>query len=321
MFDSHESRHQLKCTRVLSEDTPSCVRRLLEYIPHTLVNVAPEKLHALVEALGEDQLELELIESRELIHNYCQAQRKITLSTRPVELLWAQSYAYFVWYSQELANVQPSGQQIDPHRKPEVHQALELLGWATRGMVRSQQLPWPNDAPSPEPEPRHASCAHVAQDLCLLAVGFILHHELAHHRLQHQATSDIDQEREADYEAIDWIMGGVEPTAPEYRKRALGASVALLYLLVTGVYSDSHGGDSHPKDYNRLMYTMERHVPPDRHDVWGFIAGMLSLYCQDARVPCRQGPHDNFHEWCNALVEELARKESLAEGGRTMQSS
>ena len=207
-----------KIHKTLSEKTPSCVRRLIDYIPRTLDTIAPEKFNKLVEALGKGELELEIFESLDRVHEFDPEKKKIRLATRPIELLWAQSYSYFVWYSEELANVQPNGQQIDAHRKPTVHRALELLRWATEQTATPNREPWPRDAASPEPEPVDQPCAHVAQELSLIAVGFILHHELGHYRLRHQVGENIDQEREADYEAIDWIMGGIDYQSAEFQK-------------------------------------------------------------------------------------------------------
>ena len=171
MSAQHDSGYHMKFTVKLSEETPSCVRRLIQYVPGTLVNVAPEKFNKLVQTLGKGDLELEMIESPDLVHEFQPKGKRIRLSTRPLELLWAQSYAYFVWYSEVLANVQPSGQQIDPHRKPEVHRALKLLRWATEETVRPHHQPWPGNAPSPEPEPVNQSYAHVAQSFPFLPLG------------------------------------------------------------------------------------------------------------------------------------------------------
>ncbi|MGE3424820.1 MAG: phage exclusion protein Lit family protein [Dehalococcoidia bacterium] len=225
-----------------------------------------------------------------------------------LELLWAQSYAYFVFYSKECGGVQPTSQQINPRRTPEVDRALDLLRWASRALVHPVKEPWPIDAPSPATPPSEGSSLHVAQELSLCAVGFILHHEIAHHRFQHQG-EHIDSEREADYGAIDWILHDVDVGSPEYRKRILGSTVALLYIIVSGVYTRRHGGDSHPKDYNRLMFTIERYAPSDRDDVWGFVGAILGLYMQDACIRCPPGPFDDHYQCCHALVDELARRD------------
>jgi hypothetical protein len=305
------SNYHLKVSVTLCEEAPSRVRRLIGYIPGTLENVAPNKFNELVKEIGTGNLTLEIFESPNLVHCFQPDKKIIWLSTRPLELLWAQAYAYWVWYSEVLATEQPRGQEIDPHRSPEVHRALELLRWATEEMVNSRCQPWPDDAPSLESEPENQSCAHVAQELSLFAVGFILHHELSHHRFGHQAVEDIDQERDADYGAMAWIMEKIGISAPEFTKRALGASVALLYLITKGIYTGQHGGRSHPKDYNRLIFSLEPYVPRDCDEVWAFVAGILSLHMQNAGIRPTAESHDSFYEWCNRLVEDLAERERL----------
>lgn len=276
-------------------------------MPRSLETIAPERSVELGDVLASVQLELS--ECSQRIHSYSPSERTVRLSSRVLELLWAQSYAYFVWYSEELAGVQPNGQRVDPRRKPEVNRALDLLGWATRALVHHEDEPWPDNVPSPATMPAEGSYLHIAQEISLFAIGFLLHHEIAHHRLRHQAVEDLDQERDADYGAIDWILQGVDADSAGYKKRVFGSAVALLYIVVHGVYTAQHGGGSHPKDYNRLMFTMQRHTSRDRDDVWGFIGGMLGLYMQDAGIQCPPGPFDNHYQWCDALADKLSRRE------------
>ena len=298
-----------RCPVQLSKD-PSSVRRIIKHIPDSLVNVAPEKRGDVIDSLYDGNIEIEIIETRKTIAEYCPSQRKIRFGTRLLELLWAQAYAYYVFYTEHLANVHPQGQIInDPHHKPEVRRAMELLRWATQEMVHRWEKPYPADLPSPEQEPEYESPSHVAQELSLVGVGFILHHELAHYYLQHGFGGDCNQEKDADYASIDWIMENIDHQSPEYEKRALGSSIALINLVIRGIYTGHHGGESHPKDYNRLIYTIERHVPPMNDKIWAFIASMLSLHMQNAGLPGIEQEFGNFYEWCDALVDDLSRRE------------
>jgi len=81
-----------------------------------------------------------------------------------------------------------------------------------------------------------------------MAAAYALHHELAYIRLRHSTPCTVDQEREADYAAAEWVLDAVEADTDQFRKRALGVSVALLYLVSSGVYTGQHDGKTHPKD-------------------------------------------------------------------------
>ena len=224
--------------------------------------------------------------------------------------MWAEAYAFVVYYTMELAGVRPNGQQINPRRKAEVSIALDLLRWAALELADPADRPWPVGRPSPQTEPNSDEILQSTQDLALMAVAFILHHELAHIRLKHSGPTDVEQERDADYAAFDWISEEVTPGSPEFQKRCLGTVVALLYLVTSGVYTGAHGGTTHPKDYNRLLFTLERRVPPNIDGIWGFVDGMLDLLIQDAGSVPPRGPFQDFHEACSALANHLAALEA-----------
>lgn len=305
----------MRCKIHLTTDSVSVARRLLESVPRSLELVAPEKLSGLTTAV--DNLSLEIYETSSRLHSCRPSPPTIRLSSRVVELLWAQTYAFTMYYTKELAGVRPDGQQINPRRKPEVDKALDLLKWAILEVVSPADRPWPAGCASPQADPSTDELLGLTDDLALMGAAFILHHELAHIRLNHSAPTDIDQEREADYAAADWILDGTAAGTEQFRKRALGISVALLYLISSGVYTGDHDGTKHPKDYNRLLFTLERHVAPDTDDVWAFVNGMLDLLIQDAGSVASRGPFDDFHEACNALVDHLAGLDAPQGRGRT----
>jgi hypothetical protein len=101
----------------------------------------------------------------------------------------------------------------------------------------------------------------VAGELFLVAVGWILHHEISHVRLEHhevQADPSIKLERDADLEAVDRVMVACEIPA-ERNKRKLGIVVAILAIQYLEQPIDEEASmRTHPKSIDRLDYCLTR---------------------------------------------------------------
>lgn len=151
-----------------------------------------------------------------------------------------------------------------------------------------------------------------ADELALSSVAFLLHHELAHHRLGHPLTTDLtwklDQERDADYAAADWILQGVPEDDPRFRKRALGIATALAVSAAYGVHTRRHDGMTHPRSFDRLFHTLSRHIRDDGDEVWGFVVGILELHMTEAGFTLPSVLHASFKSCVDSYVEILAAK-------------
>ena len=189
----------------------SPVKHLMPHIHEALVNVAPER-RADFDATY-DAFVLEIVDDHRWICSVDVENKHIRVSRKVVEVLWAAAFAYFRLYErvQEVTGGRVSvSAELEFNTDPALNQATQLLRWAVDTWINESDEPWPDALPRPIPNPPHASTEHVADELCLCAIAVILHHELAHIRLRHGGTSELDAERDADMAASAWIFDGLD---------------------------------------------------------------------------------------------------------------
>ncbi len=255
----------------------SPVKHVLKHVHRALVNIAPERSEKFDAEFAA--FDLEILDDHRWVCDVQPAKNHIRLSSKVAEVLWASSLMYFRVY--QVAQQHPGGTEIDIAASPELSEAGKLLTWALEIWFNGEQTPWPGHLPHPIASPEHASDLHVADELCLGALGFYLHHELSHIRLKH-AKPDIDAERDADSTAAAWILDGVDEEDSRFVKRVICLAVALMAIIAKGIHTGAHDGVTHPRDYDRLINVLEQHVENPDHIVWFFVATVLSLHGQNA---------------------------------------
>jgi hypothetical protein len=295
---------------ILPASTTSPVGRLLPLVAHSLANIAPERIEALKPVLAG--LSIEVIEDTAWVMHFLPSRSTIVLSTGAVEVCWAASFAYATFYDRVLVNRTPDmPRAVDLTVDPQVRAAMRLLEWAFKNFAGGRRAPWQEDLPRPIANPAHASPAHVADELALCTLGFFMHHELAHHRLGHapsdESTISIDQERDADYEAAYWVLAAVAKSTREFTKRVHGVATGLALLVAHGIHTRDFGGRTHPRSFDRLLFTLDRYLANDKnHDAWAFAVGILSLHLCSKEVTLEDPSDDSFRGWVEAAVEKLA---------------
>jgi hypothetical protein len=308
----------------VDETLVSPLKDLLPLVPGSMVNVAPERRDQLVAEL--QGVEFRIIPDRRWVAHYQPAERLITLSFRVVELLWCVAYAYIVLFEDVYATRSPDDRAVvDLTAAPVVREAMTLLHWALQDWLDNAETAVPA---LPNRTPRLlGSHAAVADELCLIATAFILHHELAHHRLKHEPvppnTQDeallalsLGQERDADAEAADWILSGVEFESRFFTKRAAGSSVALMAIAAYGIHSQRHGGQTHPRRFDRLFNTLDRYAAADpNHPAWVFATVALKLHLDQSDYAVPAVEYESFRECISAYVDVIAEAERAREAG------
>jgi hypothetical protein len=296
--------------------TTSPAAPLVQHVPHALANVAPEHTQELNKIL--DGYTLEIVEDTRWICNADVPKKHISISTRVLEILWAQAFAVHVFYQRTVAGTLPDGSVLRI-ADPVVLEALRLYRWALTRFMDDTPSEWPASLPRPTEEPLFASDLHVAQELALVGVGHLLLHEVAHIDLRHTTDGDapwsLDQERDADAWVADWVLSRGAPTAPEMIKRSIGVALALLTLVSRGIYMGKFNGVTHPRDFDRLYNALAHRVPAANDEAWAVIVVVLSLHCTNANVPIPEGPFEDHAEAANAFLDLLA---DYAEGRRPL---
>ncbi len=294
---------------VVSPRVDSPLRDMIDLIPASMVNIAPERKDELVAAMQGASLVIEA-EPKWVAH-YEPSTKEIHLSVRVLELFWCAAYAYVVLFDEKYATRDPMDRTQTDLTKPEsVANAMKLLRWAFQDWVDGNGTPIPKEL-IPQRLPRLlGSHASVADELCLCAVGFILHHELAHHRFQHtpgEAAAILEQEKQADQEAAAWILDGVDPQSLFFTKRMAGASVATLAMTARGIHTKRHGGGAHPRHFDRLFNFLDRYAADQpNHSAWIFATVALKLHLDNSNVSTPTTEFDSFRDCMSSYIDAIA---------------
>jgi hypothetical protein len=280
--------------------TTSPVACLLDSLGPVMRQIAPEQFPAFLDAT--DGLSLQVVDGIDFLSRFDATTRTIEISTRAVELLWCCSLAYSVL----------------PRR---ADGAMKLLKWAFESFLNKSSGPWPEELPRPSSAPAHASDEHTANELAFAALAFVLHHELAHARLKHEehptGIDSIEQEREADYAAAEWILGppsradvDIDIHGAPFTTRSLGITIALSVLVAVGIHTGRHGGATHPRDFDRLINTLERHIPDPQHPAWEMAVAILKLHMESEQIRIPSATFPTVRDRADAYADVLAARGS-----------
>jgi Peptidase U49 len=292
----------------VEDDGKAPIYRLIKPLCQSLVMIAPERAEQIRDPI--DDLTLVILDKDRFVCEVRPIARVMNVSRRTLEIIWATSYAYFTYYVEVF-----SGKRITTHTvvdftsDPLLRDAMALLRWSLKPMNPGR---WPEELPAPEETPEPASNAHVANEVAACVAAFFLHHELAHIRLRHERTEDnvlsIEQERDADHEAANWILAKV-PTEEGFDRRAFGLTVGLMILVGRGIHYGDQDGETHPRTFDRLFNTLERHVSDPGHTAWAFAMAVLKLHLDNSKIVVPEIVYASPKAAVNAYVEALAAEE------------
>ena len=182
---------------------------------------------------------------------------------------------------------------------PDTCTAAKVLQWSLdRETSKVPDIPWPTDFPrtqrSPDSSDRSNSSAEIdAQELFLCAVGWILHHELAHIQLQHGSigSDSLREETEADELATEMLLQGIT-NRDLISKRGLGITNALLALCCRDLelrkMQRSNVRRTHPKSAERLYKTLGHRALADQCVVVTFAVYILKLHFDHLGIETNQ---------------------------------
>jgi len=288
----------------IEEGPASPIDRIVRSLCRSLVLIAPERVSQVGELV--DALTLIVSDEPRFVCNVEPELKTVRVSRRAMEIVWATSYAYFTFYSEVLAGkLITTKTVVELNSHPLLRDAMALLRWS----LMSNAGPWPGNLPAPEEHPVAESNGHVANEIACAVFAFLFHHELAHIRLGHRPTADwivsVDQERDADYAAADWILG--KSPAHALAKRTFGVAVGLVILVGRGIHFGFHDGETHPRTFDRLVFTLERHVADPGDLAWSFAMAVMKLHLDNARISVPEIVFNSPKDAVNAYAEQLSR--------------
>jgi hypothetical protein len=296
------------------DDRPENIWKIMKLVPYLFVKIAPARSEEVKQYLKE--ITFEILDEKVWRASYCFKTKKIILSIRALEILWCASYAYYTIYKEIFEGkdaMKPVSRNI--FETPKARTAFELYTWALTDWMNDSKSDWPEGFPKPE-EPRPITKENLtgelmASEFCLTAIGYILHHELAHHYLKHDSRK-LEFEKAADIEAFNWILNDVKATDLEIRKRSLGISIALSLLNtreIAGIQRaleemEDLAEKNHPPVFERMSWALENLEGYD-HVVWAFSFVAFCMVIYFNKIPMPAGSFDNFKEGLNAVFDML----------------
>jgi hypothetical protein len=235
--------------------------------------------------------------------------RHITVSAGALNLVWCATYAYWLVYQQFVQSQKDGLETVDLGRDPDTVAALNLYEWALRSVAVEKAESWPDGAPRPNRHPDYASPLHVANEIFLVAIGWMLLHEVGHIAGQHPLVSVPDQSKQLEHEADDFatkhILDGISDGAV-LLKRALGIAVTSVVLLMGDISLRSSVLLTHPLSEERLSRNL-RNWLPDSHPVHAFVTTMLQIHMAKFGVPHQLGDHEHFSSFVDDFCLALSR--------------
>lgn len=293
----------------------SPITNIRDHIAGSIVNIAPERQAEVADLLRQHQVQLVLDDRPGFVFTAgpSAAGNQIRASVQGLEFLWTLSFAYYVLYQEWKRN--PGMTELDPSTSPRTRNAVALLQWALENNVLGRRVEWPDSLPHPAVAQVSARLGsepgdpEVATELFLCASAWILHHELAHLRLQHPlvTTNSVAEEREADQGATGWILDS-NPGEPRTLKRGLGVAVAVVALAVLQLENPtlSNAGvpQTHPGVADRLFHALDHPAFGEDHQVFDFVVHSLKLHFDHVGIKA-EGEYDTardcFHDYCMTL--------------------
>jgi len=243
----------------------SPIRELDRWILTSPFGVAPRKAQALWRFLNEKNVEFEFVDYPGFLFDCSstEADGIIRASVPSLELLWCAAYCYWKMYQLIRSVQQRSELKWTPEEQRQRSEIETLYGWALVNVARATAEEWPNNLPIPGRRVAFGSDEHVATELFLVALGWILHHEVGH--ILHKHAFDETQRKrpkretewQADAEANGWLFDDVDDPAIR-QKLALGTVTALCMLSARRQPGeDSTSQDEHPHPLERLARSLE----------------------------------------------------------------
>lgn len=259
----------------------SPILSLKEEIELAVFRIAPERAKELEGQIDLSKITLDFTNEPKFDIRVTFPGHVVKLPIPSLEYIWCCAHAFWVLYQVVQEAQANKAETLDFALNPRASKAIDLLNWSRQNMVTPGTTPWPNGMPKPEQQNIFGSDAHVADELFLCATAWIIHHEIAHVQLKHgqiQAEKDVQQEKDADNRATDWIFinSAIEL---ETKKRQFGLVTALMAIQ----YLDAPTGPdtyvaSHPPTIERLNYSLDRANIHDDGAVCAFVTTALQFH-------------------------------------------
>lgn len=238
---------------------------------------------------------------------------EVILPIAALEYLWA--FSHYTWVlTQEYAKSQKEGaSQLDYTGNERLKESFLVLTWAKNNILGSGKDGWPQKLPSPKMVPKsHGDDEHVASELFLCALAWMLHHERAHVVLNHpfvNTTFSQQEERQADAFATSWLLDGLEENDPRLKKRAMGIAVAVLCLQSLEVDAVPCLSNTHPSAHDRIFENTAKYRVGNEEVIEAICTVILQYLFHESGITANING-STFSEILGDLLYDISRSKS-----------
>ena len=275
----------------------SPIEPLMNAIAASPFRIAPDAADALSQEVDALNITMEFVNNPKKFAEYSPDTATVRLGTQYLEVFWSAAHAFIVVFD-EYEKANKRGEQFFQVGADErTRAAYALYRQLLQAHVRMEPLNWPNSAVRPVQFPEPDTDVHIANELFLTAVSWVVHHEIAHARLRHEyvTVNSVSQESDADRAATDWILSGTQDSGSLF-KRAMGVTCALLHLLAYDLEHARVTFTTHPPTYERLAANLDRMGFEPSHKVYAFAFVLLEILLAQHGVEVEANRQAPFHE-------------------------
>lgn len=296
---------------------------VIPLVAHSLVNLAPERSDDVLKEISNKSL---VLTNDPFFNAWASSERgEIGLTMNLVECLWCAAYAYWVFEREVESQVAAGSSPIvlTPVPGNRVQRGMSALTAAVDAASTGTPLVW-TGLPVPQVGFPPGTDEQAATEMALAAIGFVLHHELSHLRLGHQTRAQdesswtLDKEKDADSEAIEWILGSTPDDERNLAKRTWGVAIVTLFMTAYRLRKKKQMNQApaveahtHPLPYDRLGKALGHHAVTSRPRVKeamariGCAATIPNLQMEGIQLPLKE--YQDFAHLQEACFDEYAR--------------
>ena len=269
--------------------------------------IAPENLEKCMKHRDRYNISIELSDDKLFSIRVNLETNTIILPIASLEYLWAFTLYCCVLYQEYREGQMKGAEEINCVGNQRLQNAYLVLQWARKNMLTSGIEEWPKDLPAPQANPENESDIHVANELFLCALGWMLYHEIGHIVLQHPPITtgySEQEEKEADQFSTEWILSKLEKNCPMLKKRALGIAVGVLCLQSLEVSGKSCLKNTHPNAHDRIFSCLSKYQVGTEELIEAFSITVLQyLFHDDGNITIDVDENSFSEIWGNLLFD------------------
>ena len=278
---------------------PSPIADLLNAIAASPFRIAPKARADLNQVIDSKALALEICADKALSAELIVSSNLIRLGVPFLEVLWAAAHAYIVVFHECQQANKRGDISFAIGGIPRTARAYKLYRELLQAHAAGSPVEWPSLDIRPERYPPQDTDSFIANELFLVAIAWIIHHEIAHARLGHQevTVTSVSQENEADEAATRWVCRGTKDSA-SLHKRATGVVTAVVLLIAYDLEVHRTRSKTHPPSFERLIRNLDATGLGESEMIYAFAFKLVEIHLLQSDVPHELDREGAFRDTC-----------------------